>query len=62
MFEWILRRLLGNWPDPDQRKRIERTERVIQHAHRMLPEIERVAAMRASARRASRRLGERRGT
>lgn len=60
VFNWILRRLLGDWPDPDQKKRIARTERVIATAHDMIPEIERVAAMRASARRAQRRLHERR--
>lgn len=60
MFDWILRRLLGDWPDPDQKKRIERTQRVVDTAHEMIPEIERVSAMRASYRHAGRRLAHRR--
>lgn len=60
VFDWLLRRILGEWPDPDQPRRLERTQRVVATAHEMIPEIERIAAMRSSARRAGRRLTHRR--
>lgn len=60
VIDWLLRRILGDWPDPDQAQRLERTRRVVATAHEMIPEIERVAAMRASYRRAGHRLSDRR--
>lgn len=60
MLDWLLRRLLGDWPDPDQERRIARTKRVVATAHEMIPEIQRTAAMRDSYRRSGRRLGRQR--
>lgn len=60
VIDWLLRRLLGDWPDPDQSRRIRRTKCAVEAAREMMPEIERVAAMRSSYRRAGRRLAERR--
>lgn len=61
MVDWLLRRLIGEWPDPDQERRIERTRRAVVMAEQAIPEIRRVAALRESYRRSGQRLNRRAG-
>lgn len=61
MVDWLLRRLLGDWPDPDQQRRIERTRRAVVMAEHAIPEIRRTAALRESYRRSGQRLNRRAG-
>lgn len=61
MVDWLMRRLLGDWPDPDQERRIARTRRAVDMAEHAIPEIRRVAALRESYRRSGQRLNRRVG-